>query len=221
MISFWLFLGILGMLSLFALGFLLYPLRQSSRTLVLFAPLLVISLAMGYWHWGNGFQWREFLIKKEQQEKIEAVLQSIKNPQELIAKMKAQVMRHPNNFKGWYLLGRLYLSQDNYPEALDSFGKAQLLNPADEATRVNYAQTLWQINKQKCDPKIRNLFEEIVQKNPEQPDALAMLAMDSYQNGDFKRAIHYWQKLLTIAPSQSSEAQMIRRAIAKAQQQLP
>ena len=44
--------------------------------------------------------------------------------------------------------------------------------------------------------------------------------LDAYTNHHYQEAINYWQQLLKLAPEQSEEAPMIRRAIAKAQQAL-
>ena len=57
-------------------------------------------------------------------------------------------------------------------------------------------------------------------KNPKQPDALAMLAMDAYQEKHYQIAINYWQQLLIITPPNSDAAKALRKAIAKAQAKL-
>ena len=56
----------------------------------------------------------------------------------------------------------------------------------------------------------------MLQRNPNQPDAIAMLATDAFEQDDFQQAIDYWQHLLDLIPPQSDEAKAIRRAINKA-----
>lgn len=186
----------------------------------LLIPLTMLATTAAYWYWGAMAEWQHFLNQQEKQKQVQAVLQSIKSPGQIIEKLKARLQVEPESARGWYLLGRLYTSQEQWIQARDAFAKAHQLNPADEATTVNYAQSLWQLNQQQFDEPIRSLFKELLQKNPDQPDALAMLAMDAYMTHDYQQAINYWQHLLKLAPEQSQEAQMIRKAIAKAQQQM-
>ncbi|WED41786.1 tetratricopeptide repeat protein [Legionella cardiaca] len=209
------------MLVLLALPVILYPFRKSKGISFLLTLMIALAIIAGYWHWGAMPQWQLFLDHEEKQKKVQAVLQSIKNPMQLIEKLKARLQTDPNSARGWYLLGRLYASQEQWVSARDAFEKAHQLNPDDEATTVNYAQSLWQLNQQQFNDAIRALFKKLLQKNPNQPDALAMLAMDAFTAQDYQQAIDYWQQLLKLAPEQSQEAQMIRKAIAKAQQQLP
>lgn len=47
-----------------------------------------------------------------------------------------------------------------------------------------------------------------------------MLAMDAFESRNYQLAIDHWQHLLKLAPEHSEEAQLLRKAIAKAQQKL-
>ena len=86
---------------------------------------------------------------------------------------------------------------------------AHQLSPEDEAATVNYLSSLWQLNQQLLNSQIREQFKILLQKNPKQPDALAMLAMDAFTNQDYPLAINYWQTLLEQAPGESEEAEII------------
>lgn len=212
----WLLIS-LAILLLLALPVALYPLRASKKSLFIIIPLMVCSLTLAYWQWGALPQWSEYQQQQEKQKKIVALMQTIKGPEQLIAKLKASLRANPNSAKGWYLLGRIYASQGEWLDAKAAFEKAYQLNPADETIVVNYGQSLWQLNQQQFNDTIRTIFNGLLQKNPQQPDALAMLAMDAFGSKNYQSAIDYWQKLLKLAPEHSEEAQMILKAIAKAQ----
>ncbi|WP_232220470.1 tetratricopeptide repeat protein [Legionella tunisiensis] len=198
----------------------LYPLRKTKWFAGVLIPILIIGVVGSYWRWGAWSTWQRYMQETERQRRVEAVLQTIKNPTELVDRLKARLQANPDSARGWYLLGRLYVSEGRWQVASEAFAKAHHLDPNDIATTVNYGQSLWQVNKQRFDEQIRALFTKILQQDPDQPDALAMLAMDSFINHHYQQAINYWQHLLKLAPEQSEEAQMIRKAIAKAQQQL-
>lgn len=205
-------------LSLLALPVALYPLRKTRVLVLSLIPTLILALSLAYWHWGTWQNWQAYIHREAKQQQVQAVLQTIKSPAELIDRLQARLKENPESARGWYLLGRLYASQNEWLQARDAFSKAYQLNREDEAAAVNYAQSLWQLNQQQFNEQTRGLFKTLLQKNPNQPDALAMLAMDAFTSHDYQRAINYWQQLLKLAPEQSEEAQMIRKAIAKAQQ---
>ena len=110
----------------------------------------------------------------------------------------------------------MFSSQDQWPEALEAFNRAHLLEPDNEQITVNYAQSLWQTNHQVFNATIRGVFQSLLKKNPNQPDSLSMLAIDAFQKHAYQRAIDYWTHLLTLVPPDSVEAKAIRRAINKA-----
>lgn len=215
----WLLLICFAGLSLIALMLIIYPLRKSLFSIAL-APLLIIALGLSYWQWGAWPAWQGYNRQLAQQEQIQAVLQTVKGPEDLAERLKARLAEDPQSARGWYLLGRLYASQNQWALAREAFAKACQLNPNDVAATVNYGQSLWQLNQQHFDEPIRTIFKSLLEKNPQQPDALAMLAMDAFMSEQYQTAINYWQQLLKLAPEQSEEAQMLRKAIAKAQQQL-
>lgn len=216
----WWLLSSFVLLFLLALGLILYPLRQSKLICLALIPLLFMVLSLSYWRWGAWPLWQNHLHVLAKQEKIQALLARVKSPADMAEKLKARLADTPESSRGWYLLGRLYASQNQWSAARDAFAKASQLNPQDELATINYGQSLWQLNHQRFDEEIRSIFKALLEKNPQQPDALAMLAMDAFAEKNYPKAIDYWQQLLKLAPPQSEEAQMIRKAIAKAQQSL-
>ena len=200
-----------------ALMIALYPLRGHKGMLVALVPVIMVMVFLGYSRWGAWSEWQAYLQQEDKQQQIQAVLKTVKSPQELIDKLQVKLVADPKSPRGWYLLGRLYSSQNAWQQAFEAFAKAHALQPDDEQITVNYAQSMWQVNQNVFNETSRGLFQAILQKNPNQPDAIAMLAMDAFMSHDYRRAINYWQKLLELAPPESEDAKSIRKAIAKAQ----
>lgn len=216
----WWLIGILVLITIGASILLIYPLRRNLLASLLLLPVLMVMMTAGYYYWGDFSSWQQYILHNESQERAQQMLKSIKSPQELIDKLRAKLDDSPKSAKGWYLLGRLYTSQNDNQNASAAFAKAHQLNSEEEQYTVNYAHSLWMINNQQFNQEIITIFNELLTKNPNQPDALAMLAMNAYIGHDYKDAITYWQRLLVMAPEQSEESQAIRKAIAKAQDQL-
>ena len=218
MSDWWLF-GLLIALALSASLVLIYPLRIGKLSSGLASLLLLALTITAYFSWGSLPQWQEFQQKQESQKQAQAMLKQIKSPDELIRKLRAKLDDTPKSAKGWYLLGRLYNTQNNHALAVEAFTKAHQFEPNNEQYTVNYAHALWQQNNQQFSLKIIKIFQNLLAQNPNQPDALAMLAMKEFMDHDYDKAIDYWQKLLKLVPPQSQEALAIRKAIAKAREQ--
>jgi len=200
---------------------MLYPLKQHRRKAsLILLPCLMIFAGLGYHQWGSWPVWQHYVAEQRMQQEIKRVLAQIKSPDELIERLKSRLDETPASARGWYLLGRLYISQNAWQKAKDAFAKACQLNPADEAAKINYIEAQWQLHDQQFDASLRRDLQDVLHKNPNQPDALALLAMDAYQSNNYPDAIQFWQHLLRMAPENSPESKSLRKAIAKAQQKL-
>lgn len=216
----WWIISVLLGLALSASAAFIYPLKIKKLSAGFGFLILFVLIIAGYLCWGSLAQWQEYQHKQELRQQTQALLKKVKSPNDLINKLRAKLDETPKSAKGWYLLGRLYSAQDNKQQALDSFAKAHQLEPQNEQYTVNYAHALWEQNNRQFNSPIIKLFESLLADNPNQPDALAMLAMKAYMSHDYSQAINYWQKLLKLVPPQSSEAKAIRKAIAKAEEQI-
>jgi len=196
---------------------LLIPLRKQIWLSTFIFLLMGLLLPAAYLHWGSFHLWQDHLHQKEKKKQIAQMMKSFKDPEQLVMKLKEKLRNEPESPKGWYLLGKLYSAQGKWQDAKKAFYKAHLLEKDNETYTVYYAQSLWQLNDRQFNKQIKNVFQQVLKKNPNQPDALAMLAMNAFLSHHYEEAILYWQRLLKLAPSQSKEADAIRKAIAKAQ----
>ena len=187
------------------------------KTSIFLSIGLISFVIFSYRQWGGWDSWTHFQDKQARVQKAEEVIKQFKNPQELIEKLKSKLDQTPASARGWYLLGRLYSSQRDWHAAKDSFAIASRLKPENERYRVNYIDALWKLNQQQFTVEIRKKLRHLLHKNPKQPDALAMLAMDAYQQQHYRAAIRYWQKLLKLTSPDSEASKALRKAIAKAQ----
>ncbi|STX50874.1 cytochrome c type biogenesis protein CcmH [Legionella busanensis] len=204
-------------LASFAILLIIYPLGKTLKKGFLpFIICLALIISFAYYRWGAFSAWQQYKQNELAEQRAKTLLDKIKSPEELIAKLKNHLDDTPASARGWFLLGRLYSSQGEWTAAGDAFAKAHHLNPQDEAVTIYYANSLWQLNHQQFNQDIRVLFKQLLQHNPNQPDALAMLALDAYESKKYNEAVNYWQQLLKLASPDSEEASALRKAIAKA-----
>ncbi|OGV44417.1 MAG: hypothetical protein A3F46_06380 [Legionellales bacterium RIFCSPHIGHO2_12_FULL_42_9] len=192
------------------------PLRCTQATTALLVGFIIFVIVL-YGQWGGWVSWQHHQVKQVKSKQMQAILKQFKSTEVLIEKLKQKLDDTPGSAKGWYLLGRLYVSQNDWRAAHDSFQKAIKLAPSQERYRTNDVYVEWMINQRQFNAEIRKNLQSLLQKNPKQPDVLALLAMDAYQQNDYQQAIRYWQALLALAPADSESAKALRRAIARAQ----
>lgn len=213
---FWL---ILALVTLTLSTILILPLKLKSHVRGI-AYLVVIFFCMGgYIYFGDYLGWQNEVRTVKNREMAKALLESEGGEDKIITALKKQLELHPSEAKGWYLLGRIYATKANWSLSFNAFEKACALEPDNELYLVNKAQAIWQLNNQHFNDELRALFKGLLAKNKQQPDALAMLAMDAYDRHEYQEAIGYWQALLRLVPPDSKEAVALKDAIMKASQE--
>ncbi|MFY7698285.1 MAG: tetratricopeptide repeat protein [Legionella sp.] len=212
----WDFYIVLLMLTALALTFALYPLRRYATLRIALLPLLLLFCGYCYWSWGGFFIWQNHLQFQEKQKQVQALLEGLNNPQDLIAKLRSKLHDDISSAKGWYLLGKLYASQHEWSKANEAFTKAHDFLPNDKKIAINYLQSQWQLNHQHFDEASQQLISSLLNKDPNQPDLLAMLALDAFLAKNYKVAIYYWKRLLPLLPKSSQDAQKVSQAIINA-----
>ncbi len=186
------------------------PLRKS-KVQIISAISIVLLVAFLYTIWGGWGDYYAFRMMQESKQNALKLLKDIKSPDEIREKLVKHLEKDPESARGWYLLGRLYVSQNNTKQALQAFARAYKLESQNVAIIVNYASLLLESG----DASGQKMLEKLLDDDPKQQDALAILAMQAYRNNNLSVAVTYWQRLLDTLPPQSEEADTIRKAIAK------
>lgn len=194
------------------------PLSRMKQALL--TMLITISATALYGWLGAYPQLAKRAEKLKDQTLARQVLASVHGKSGLIQQLekKIQSQHGAQRAKGHYLLAKLYASEGQWLQAVDNFKQAYLLQPEQSSYQINLAYALWQQNHQQQTSQSLNLFKGLLEKDPNQVDALTMLAMDAYQNKHYEQAILYWRRLLSLAPPNSKDSRSIEAAIDKARQ---
>ncbi len=143
----WLISG-LFLLLIIALVVALYPLRKPAISIMLLSPHYLFYRGFCLLALGCFTDWNRYIHQEASSNQIQTMLKSIRSPQDLVDKLKVRLAKQPNSVKGWYLLGKLYASRDEWQQARDAFARAYQLRPEDVQNAVNYAQVYLQLNNQ-------------------------------------------------------------------------
>ncbi len=202
-----------GLLLAIGLFFILQPLwhaKDLSKKQLYFS-MIVLSLAMisgsyvFYQKVGGEKQLLAWQQGVEQQQRLQKELAKFKNPDQLIEKFKQHLQQQPDSGKGWYLLGRLYITSNRIDEATAAFAKAYQLQPENMDALWQYAQTLYFKEQQNITPQIKSLINTVLQQQPGHPGAINLLAVAAYKNQSYQEAISYWQQLLARLEGNGAE----------------
>lgn len=210
----------LALLLVVAVVFILFAVKTKDLLAVVLPLLFGFFVVALYGEWGGWYSWQHYQDKQAKSKQVQAILKQFKTPDVLIQKLKQKLDETPESARGWYLLGRLYASQNDWHAAHDSFQKAIRLRPHHERYIINDIYAQWMSNQRQFNSEIRRNLQSLLHSKPKQPDALALFAMDAYQQKNYRQAIASWQVLLSLAPSDSEASGALRKAIARAQRKL-
>ncbi|MGR6981923.1 heme lyase NrfEFG subunit NrfF [Testudinibacter sp. P27/CKL/0425] len=101
-----------------------------------------------------------------------------------------------NNGENWYQLGLIYLQEEEYANALESFSRAEYLSGANSELLAAAATALYYQSNNNLSEKAKHWLDLSLQQNSNQLRALSLLAADAFAKGDYPQAKQYWQRLL-------------------------
>jgi cytochrome c-type biogenesis protein CcmH len=186
-----------------------------TATLLLFiVPIVALML---YLHWGDSKQVQQLLVSQDNIAQAAKLRAQLGSPQQVILQLQQHLQQTPQSSEGWYLLGRLYASQQQLNDASTAFAHAYQLAPQNVDILMNYAEVLSLQNNDHITNQAAKMLQEILILQPDNDAARNLLAIYAYQQKDYQTAIKYWEKILPHYSVNSSDGQAISQAIAKTQ----
>ncbi len=214
MISFYGCLALMLLIFILVLGLLIYYTRSG---LCAFA---CISLAFisGFMVNQDILHW--FQHEKEQQSIAQAknILNNPNAIQNLIEKLQQRVKNYPDDAKAWFLLGRVCAGDGQWEKAHDALLQAYRLEPDNIKSALFYVETIWH-TQNKITAHAREVLLKILAQEPNQPDALMLMANEARQRQCPKEAIVYLEALRNLMASEEELRVSLDDAILKAQQE--
>ncbi len=97
----------------------------------LFAAIFILVFAFGLFFAGNHTGLKEWLARGKEHYQLQNQMNQLGGFAGIVARIKEKLAQNPNDAKGWFILGKLYLANENYADAIDALGKARKLQPDD------------------------------------------------------------------------------------------
>ncbi|QFU76082.1 cytochrome C biogenesis protein [Halioglobus maricola] len=140
--------------------------------------------------------------------------------QALIYSVEQRAAARPDNLHYTALLGRYYMGQQDYAEAAKVYDALSEAAPQDAQALAYAAQARYLAANRDLDDDARIRAESALAIDPHNRTALGLLGMASYEQGKYRAAVEYWQRLIAAEPPGSETARMIGGIIDQARAKL-
>jgi len=137
---------------------------------------------------------------------------------EMVANLEKRLATQPNDPEGWAKLGRSYVVMERKDKALAAYAKAYELAPDNVAVLSDYAWLVFNESPGATTGLVQTLYNRLYKLQPAHPDALWFLGFTAYQQGDFRKALALWERLLKLLPAEDPGREQLKQAIASARE---
>ena len=203
-------------LLLLALLCLWLPLRRrvSGKWLVLWLVIPVLAVVL-YCHWGSPKALFGYWHQQQEHKLALQYLKQQKNPLDIVSQLEQHLQQQPNQPKGWYLLGNIYVKQNKLQAAFDAYQQAYHYE-----AKLEYLIALCQMDlslHRKMSDQNRKAMQAVFKDNSNNLSVMSLLAFDAFSQKRYSHAIQLWRHILSKLPAQSKEAKQVLGMIARAQ----
>lgn len=133
---------------------------------------------------------------------------------ELIAKVEAQLRDHPDDVRGWDVIGPVYLRLGRYDDAADAFRRGIALKGESETRLMGLADAMVAAKGGFVSEEARKLLEKVVALNREHAGARFLLALGKEQDGKLADAARDYREILASAPAEAPWRKIISDRLA-------
>jgi len=178
-------------------------------------PVVVLFSVVVYFQLGGA---RDVIIARELQSLDEN--STAEDMDALMLAIEKRSRQRPDNLHYVAMLGRFYMGAQDYTRAAETYDELIQAVPEDSAALAYGAQARYLAAGRVLDDNARLRAEQALAIDPHQRTALGLLGMASYEQGQYRAAIEYWQRLLAVEPPGSETRRMISGIIDSAREKL-
>lgn len=186
----------------------------------LIAIALPITAITYYINTGASQALTQKIVLAQKSAEIKKEMANLGTPDKIITALKQRLQQDPNSARGWFLLGRIYLSTQQYEEAVGALAKANQLTTNQPDILLPYAEALYFANKPSMNAKALQILNQLLKIQPNNINALNLIALNAYADKQYQQAIDYWEKILPQFAQDSTDQKALLGMIADAQRHL-
>jgi cytochrome c-type biogenesis protein CcmH len=119
---------------------------------------------------------------------------------QLTSRLIENLKTRPDDLKGWMLLGRTYMTIEDFDSALDAFRRALSLSGGRPDIATEYAEAMVMAGKGTVSAPAMKLFADTLASYPFDHKARYYLGLAKAQSGDLRGALQDWIDLGMLSP---------------------
>lgn len=141
--------------------------------------------------------------------------QEMHDMRQAIEQLRARLITQPGNAEGWQMLGRSYLSINEFSKAAEALGRAYTLDKNNVSIILDYAEALASSQGRRLQGAPMKLVHSALEIAPQHPKALWFAAVSALQTGENEEAKGYLERLASQVPPGSEQERMVRAHLAQ------
>lgn len=141
--------------------------------------------------------------------------------EEMIEKVKSHLRDNPDDSKGWFILGRTYMSLQQYPEAVTAFQRCYDLSPQETSVMLALADALAMTSNGNMLGEPEQLVLKALQVKPDEPTGLWLAGLAAEQGGRTREAFDYWTRLLPTLEDDPQSREELQAMLLQLKQKNP
>ncbi|MFK8075797.1 MAG: c-type cytochrome biogenesis protein CcmI [Granulosicoccus sp.] len=118
---------------------------------------------------------------------------------DLLPQLEQRLQDNPDDVQGWRLLGRSYLSLQNYPKAREALERARALDETNVDTLTQLAESIAMSRGGDLSGEAMDLLEQSISLNPQHEHTLWLRSIGKQQAGDHQEALLGFNFLMGLA----------------------
>lgn len=189
--------------------------------------LLSVSIGLGAYLYSNQIQ-RIEQWQIAQQQTSELGQRMIKGDESLNLQdlqnfalgLRTKLVDTPEDPTGWMLLGRVSGAINRIDSAIQAFQKSLKYDPNNIGTLSSYAQALLMSGQEQQMLQAKNVLLHILTLEPDNTNAMGVLAIAATELDDKSLALENWQRLLNFIPHTDANYAAVKQRISQLQAEI-
>ena len=133
--------------------------------------------------------------------------------QELVTIAEQRLANHPDDVQGWKVLAPIYSRMGRFDDAQHAYREIIRIEGANAQNTLALAETLVRGDNGTVSPEAKNVFEEVLQFEANNPTANFMLGVFLLQQDRPREALNRWQSMVETATGNEEWFQAVEQRI--------
>lgn len=134
--------------------------------------------------------------------------------------LRTKLHHEPKDAMGWFLLGRIGMSNRDIDTSVGAMKKAYALEPTNVEIKLGYAQALMLSGDDAKADQAKKMLKQVLRSDSTNLRALSLLAFSSFERQDYKGAVSAWKAMQMLIGPDDSRYEMLTRSIERAQSKM-